>query len=371
MTKSKLNTIEAIGLLTIIMANKIILNLPELIISSTGSSAWLNTLYIIAIAFIFIIFSLKLIGKFPGFDILDISEYIGGSFFKFIIGVVQILLLFLVANITVRSLAYTLKTIYFTQSPIIFIGLFIILPVIISNTLGIKSISKICLYIAPIAYLGLTILLLAPIKDFEYQRIFPIFGYGVNATFVGGLSNLFALSGLGYIFLLPSILDNQTNLKKVSTISLALSSIALFFSILCMLFVFSFHVDTNENMTLYLLTMVVHHGNLIHGINVLFMIIWILSIIAYLSTTIFFILFILKKVGRLEKTTPLNYSISALLLSSSIIFQNSPKIYFAIENFMEPAILYFIFLLEPTLLVIANIKHFITKKVSKIRKEPI
>ena len=235
--------------------------------------------------------------------------------------------------------------------------MFIVAPSLIANRFGIKSISKICLYIIPIAYVGLAILLLAPSKDFEIQRLFPILGYGIDATFVAGLSNLFALSGLGYIFLIPSILKENTNIKKIGNISLALSSVALFFSVLCMLFVFSFHMETNENMTLYLLTMVVHHGNLIHGINVLFMLIWILSIIAYLSITVFFMLFILKKIGRIENTATLNYSISSILLSSSIIFQNYPQIYFVIHNIMKSTIMYFVFLVEPILLIIANIKR--------------
>ena len=365
MNVTRLNKIEAIALLSLIMANKIIFNLPEIIISSTGSAAWLNTVYIIVIAFIFLAICLKLLGNFSGFDILDISEYIGGNILKYIVGLLQVFLLILVANTTIRSLVYTLKTIYFTQSPIIFLALFIIVPALIANRFGIKSISKTCLYIIPIAYVGLTILLLAPAKDFEVQRLFPILGYGINATFFTGLSNLFALSGLGYIFLLPPILRENANIKKIGNISLALSSIALFFSILCMLFVFSFHVETNENMALYLLTMVVHHGNVIHGINVLFMIIWILSIVAYLSTTIFFMLFILKKLGRIENTSALNYSICSILLSSSIIFQNYPQIYFVIHNIMKSTIMYFVFLIEPTLLIIANIKHHIQKSTAR------
>lgn len=366
MSNSKLNNIEAIGLLSIIMANKIILNLPELIISSTGSAAWLNTLYIIIIAFIFIAIVLKLMNKFPGEDILDISQNIGGPILKIIVGAVQILLLFFIAGSTIRSFSYTLKTIYFTQSPIVFIVLFMIIPVIIANKLGIKSISKICLYIIPIAYIGLIILLLAPVKDFEFQRIFPILGYGFNATFISGISNLFALSGLGYIFLMPSVLDKNSNIRKITTISLILSSIALFFSILCMLFIFSFHVNTNENMTLYLLTMVVHHGNVIHGINILFMIVWILSIIAYISTTIFFIILILKKLLCLQNKSSknisyINYFIAALLLICSIVFQNYPTIYFAMQNIVTPAILCFVFIVDPLILILAVLKNRIKR----------
>lgn len=152
MNYSKLNTLEAIGLLSIIMANKIILNLPEQIISSTGSAAGLNCIYIIILVFVFIAIIFKLIKRFPCKDIIDISQYIGGHFLKTIIGIVQIILLFFIASSIIRNFSYTVKTIYFTSTPTIYISIFIILPVIISNKCGLKSISKICLYILPIAY---------------------------------------------------------------------------------------------------------------------------------------------------------------------------------------------------------------------------
>ena len=182
---------------------------------------------------------------------------------------------------------------------------------------------------------GLVILLLAPIKDFEVQRLFPIFGYGLDKTFLFGISNLFALSGLGYIYLLPPLLKENTSLKRITIISTMLSSIALFFSVLCILFVFSFHINTNENMTLYLLTMVVHHGNIIHGINILFMLIWILSIVAYISTSIFFVIFVLKKITNIRAKNILVYTIPIALLPCAILFQNNPILYTTIQKFIS------------------------------------
>ena len=52
-TSQKIGTIEAIALIVIIIINQIILNLPNTIITSTGSSSWLNVIYITIIAIIF------------------------------------------------------------------------------------------------------------------------------------------------------------------------------------------------------------------------------------------------------------------------------------------------------------------------------
>ena len=51
-TSQKIGTIEAIALIVIIIINQIILNLPNTIITSTGSSSWLNVIYITIIAII-------------------------------------------------------------------------------------------------------------------------------------------------------------------------------------------------------------------------------------------------------------------------------------------------------------------------------
>ena len=45
-TYQKIGTVEAIALIVTIIINQIILNLPDVIISTTGSSSWINVIYI-------------------------------------------------------------------------------------------------------------------------------------------------------------------------------------------------------------------------------------------------------------------------------------------------------------------------------------
>lgn len=53
-TYQKIGTVEAIALIVTIIINQIILNLPDVIISTTGSSSWINVIYISIIAIIFV-----------------------------------------------------------------------------------------------------------------------------------------------------------------------------------------------------------------------------------------------------------------------------------------------------------------------------
>lgn len=365
MDSSKLGTIETIAILSIIMANKIILNLPQIIISSTGSSAWLNTIYIIFLALIFVLIVTKLLQSFNRKDILDISQYLGGKALQYIIGIIHILIFMAIITMILKNFTTTLKTIYFQHSPIIFVMLFFLVTASISNKFGIKPIAKVTLYIFPLACIGLIILLLSPASDFQIQRLLPIFGYGLDKTFIQGTMNIFALSGLGYIFLLPTLMNENTNLRKIALFSLGISGFFLLLSTFCLLLVFSFIINTNESMLLYVLTMFMRHGNLIHGINTLFVLVWILSIIAYISITFSFILFILKKIFNLKETDSSNYSICVIILGIAVILQNFTNLDKSFENIMRYIILIFVFIADPLVLIVANIKQKLSSSNSK------
>ena len=89
MNLSKLGSLEAIAFTIIVMLNNIVLNLPKSILSKCGSSSIINVIYISIIGFIFLSIILKLFKKFKGYDILDISEFLGGKAFKIIVGILS------------------------------------------------------------------------------------------------------------------------------------------------------------------------------------------------------------------------------------------------------------------------------------------
>lgn len=65
MNTDKLNTIEATFLVVIVTLTHIILNLPNSIIKSTGSSAILNVLYVSFLTIVFFLILNKLFSPFP------------------------------------------------------------------------------------------------------------------------------------------------------------------------------------------------------------------------------------------------------------------------------------------------------------------
>lgn len=370
MNLSKLENLEAIALIGIIMINKIILNFQKSIISSTGSSAWLNTIYICIIAILFTYLIVRLFKNFPDSDILDISNYLGGKFLKIIVAFIYILLFIVISVLLIRNFSESLKIIYFNSSPIVFLIAFFVVSSCIANKYGIKVIAKVNLILSPVIFISIILILFASAKGFIFQRLLPILGYGFNETFFSGLTNIFGFSGLAYIFFLQPLLKSYKDFKKVSIISFIISSIYLFLSVICLLLVFSFVTNSNESISIYLLTRMVRNGDFIQRANAIFVLIWTLSVLSYSSITLYFMLHVTKKLTNIENTNSINYCYGSLILSSSLLIANIAQYTVFTETILKYGTIIFIFFINIPVLILANIKHLIytKRKTSKLSK---
>ena len=89
----KIGKVEAIFAISIVMVNRIILNLPYSILENTGTGSVLNLIYIGIIGLALVLIINKLFKAFPSSDIIDLAEFSGGNIFKIIISIFFICLL--------------------------------------------------------------------------------------------------------------------------------------------------------------------------------------------------------------------------------------------------------------------------------------
>lgn len=157
MENNKITKIEAIFLILIVMVNRIILNLPYEIIGTTKTGTPINLIYIGIIGLLFVISINKLFEKFPSSDIIDVAEYLGGNALKIFVCFLCISFLFLSLYITLSEFTNLLEIIYFKKSPKIFILMFFILAILISNLIGFRAIIKTICAIVPFTILSILI----------------------------------------------------------------------------------------------------------------------------------------------------------------------------------------------------------------------
>lgn len=166
--------------------------------------------YIFIIALVIFYIASKIFDHFPGKDLVDISEYVGGKFLKILYSAVICIDFLTISGFVIRTFSESLVLIYFQNIDIEIVILTFIIICGIMNLFGFKTISRVALITLPAILLGIIIIFISSSSSFIPQRAFPILGYGAYDTFVSGLGNIFAFSSIIIApFLMPQIGDRK------------------------------------------------------------------------------------------------------------------------------------------------------------------
>lgn len=183
MKVNKISLIEAIALILIISINRLSIYLPQSILSSCGSSAILNIIYISIIAIVFTLIITKLFKRFANSDIIDVSEFIGGKFSKIFIGIALFIYILFFSSTLLREFVEIIHILYYSNISIFYLLAFFIIVCAISNLFGGKSIIRTNIIFCTIMVISLILSFSSVLPNITPQRVFPILGYGAYNTF--------------------------------------------------------------------------------------------------------------------------------------------------------------------------------------------
>lgn len=365
--KNKLTSREAISIICIISLCQLVLNSPKIIINSCSTGSIINILYISLIALITCIVFSRLIKNFPSDDIIDISEKVGGNLFKFVISLIFIVFFITLILIAISDFSYLLKCIYFQNSPLTFIIVFFILAALISNLSGLNSIKKACTMIIPILIYTFIIIFIKSIPNIALEDFTPILGYNYKSTFQTGLLNLFFFNFIIlYLFIMP-LLKKKNDINKIIFTSFSINVFILILSTISLIGVFTAHINSSNINSLYFLTRTIKLSNFIEQVDAIYIFIWILSILAYISVLLFLITHILNKLFHFKDSKQLSYPIISIIIGLSLIFVNLSQIVFLEETIFRYSSIIITFIISFLILILGNIKEKRKRKL-KISK---
>lgn len=310
----KISGFEAFCIFLMFSINSILLNAPKIIINKAGTGAFMNCIFIGILAFIFIIILNKLIKYFPSSDILDISNYLGGKVLKFIVGCLFIAIFLIIICVYIAQFVILLKTVYFKNSPILFVLLFFIIGIFISNLNGFSSVkNSICFYF-PICIITFSIVIANSLSTSSFIKVTPFFGNSFDTTIISGSSNIFVFTNIIPIYFLLPFLDNNKNFKKISIITFILSWILLIISVSSLLSSYPLNNTITEINPIYSLTRRIKLTEFIERSDALFVFIAIFSCLAYLTFLFYLITHIIKKIFVIENEKMLAYPIISFII---------------------------------------------------------
>lgn len=355
MQKFKIGTLEAIMLILSIAIVHTILSLPIDILTHYRSGSILNLIYIGILALLIVYLISLLFKKFPGLDLIDISEFVGGKVFKNIIGIIFIVYFIVTSSLLLRNFCEILKTVYYPMTNIAFIISLFVIAVCLANRLDFNSTLKTNLIILPIVLISIIFLFVSNLNKFSPEKLFPILGDGFFNTFILGITNLSSFGGIAFIYFLPPYLENPNKFKHISLLSTGITTIYLILSVASLLFLFSFYINATEISPLYNATRYIEFGSFVQRLESVFLLIWIIAFACYLSIIIKFSITTFKKILNLKTEMPLIDSFGLAILSIALL----PKNFAVLQTFESQVypylVLGIVFILGIGILIFANL----------------
>lgn len=318
MENTQIGNKEAIALLLTVTFNHIILCITKTIVETTASASLLNILYVGIITIIFTSIICYFLNKFPTFDLIDISDYLGGKVLKWLVGLLYVgYFIFFTGNL-LHIFSTFLQIVYFPVTKLFYIILLFVISTFIACSMRHNAIYRSTFIFLPLLIISTLFLFFANFKYYEVERIYPLFGNGYFETFVLGLSNMFAFQGLAHIYFMPSILKEPRKIKQIALTSIILSCIFLLIGVSIILFMFNAFIETDELLPLYSASKYIEFGPFFQKLGSTFILIWVLGFIGYLSINLKFSSNILKKITNLNNETIFTFLLSIALLFTSL-----------------------------------------------------
>ena len=179
-------------------------------------------------------------------------------------------------------------------------------------------------------------------------------------TFVTGLGNLGAFGGITLLYFLPPYLKEPQKMKKVYLTSIILGTIYFLLCVSIILFMFISLMYTNQIMPLYSAARYIEFGNFFQRLESIFLLIWILQMICYLTIIAKISLSIFKKITNIRDEKPLIFVFGLLIFAISLLPKN-----YAISKFIEDYIYQYMVIIVSIFLGIALLGLAYLKKRKK------
>lgn len=168
------------------------------------------------------------------------------------------------------------------------------------------------------------------------------------------------------MFLMP-LLKNKKDFGKISLIAMSCSIFFLVFISTILLLAFPFITNSDEIMSVYLLVRTLKFGEFLERTDALFIFLWILSAMSYLSITLMFILNIFKKLTNIKSSKQMSFSFTSILFTFVLLLNNQYIIDILDSTVYKYFVLILVFGISIIILLLANLKKKISKNKSSIK----
>ena len=321
-SSQKIDRKEFICLIANIISLNAILTFPSSMTKLAGTAGWILSLIIILFAFLGVVILHKLYKPFNGKDILEIANLTGGKKLEIIIGILSLSQVFYGGVVVARQFGESLNIIALPNSPVGFVTFLLMLGSGVVACLGLDTIARVTTMFSKIISGGIILILLGVMDKFKIVNLFPILGNQSVLSIKNGIIGMSWFSGILSYFLFMPFLNDKNKSKNVLYSVIGLSGLFMFLVTFVYQGVFSYPVNTKQFLPLYALSRSIKQGGKIERIEAIFLVVWVISALIFISFAVTVMAYLIKRLFGLEYYRPLVLSSIIIIFSSSLMYKN-------------------------------------------------
>nr|WP_241494344.1 GerAB/ArcD/ProY family transporter [Bacillus coahuilensis] len=233
---------EYFAILLIIIGLKVTDMTPSLIYPDVLSSSWMVPALSYLILLIPISFLCHLLVKLDKGGLYEVNGKVFGKALGNLLNIIFLGILFAAIVIESRSYVDLISTMYFEQSPVIFIYFLFMLVCFYGAKKGLEAIGTVSWL--SFLYLEAAILfsLILMIRIGDFNRMFPILGPGVKVIAQESFSNLSLYGEVIVLAFIFPFIHNVKKFKKTTIVGLSVVMVKLFIFLSCIYFYLIIHL---------------------------------------------------------------------------------------------------------------------------------
>lgn len=354
--EGKFGAHEMICLVVIAMGNKALFSAVSEFLDLSATSAWIMTLISCASASLLFIFVYKLLKRFPGKNLMEIFDITLGRAVGFVFSLAFAVAILFCCSILIREFAAISSEYVFPNTPQISIKIALMLPVILACYFGLESIARFSKFTTYFALLSLLLLITGIIPFMETENMYPVMGYGLDATVWEGLKHTCTYSEVIFVAIFAGSLHGIKQIKKAAYISLLVSGIIIAGVTLVSILVLSYPLGQEQLAPLYVIARQINMGHFFERLDPLFLYLWFVSTIITVAIEFYTGISVYCKAFKLQDHRALILPAAAVVLAVSFI----PKNFTAVERalmFIRTYGIFVVFLMPVVALLVSLVRR--------------
>jgi|LSQX01.2.fsa_nt_gb spore germination protein (amino acid permease) len=359
MVNSKVSFGKWEGILLIInsICVQIFLNYPGRMSEDAGAAGWMIPIYNAVIVFFLFYLISKLLLKYEGKDLLDISQEINGNVTKVLVGILLSIYIIFIIVLVLREFAEGIKIISLTKSPLGFILILLLTGMVIGSYFGPEAIVRFHAIMVPMIIIGFCLIIIGVVPYYNFNNLFPILGKGGYSIIIKGFSGISTYSPLVFLLLITPFIKTNHNLKRVGTVSIITAGFFLTVSVVSFVSAFSYQNPSEQFIPIYQMARLIQVPEVFERIEVVFLFIWVISVLLFLNIVFYFLIYIFSKALSLEYIKPLIIPFAILVLSLSALPEDYLMVRQLYNKYFNNYVWIITFGLVFMILIIANLKR--------------